>query len=96
MQKFGGENLVPLNLELERTLRKIRKDKKEAIEFGDKSMNNLDRFREEEEVVSRSGESVSPHTPPMDNFLRELKDYALPPIGIPPVIRRPTIQEINF
>ena len=77
MQKFGGENLVPLNLELERTLRKIRKDKKEAIEFGDKSMNNLDRFKEEEEVVSRRGESVSPHTSPMDNFLRALKDYVI-------------------
>ena len=34
MPKFGGENLVPLNLELEKTLRKIKKDKKEAVEFG--------------------------------------------------------------
>ena len=45
MRNFSVENLVPLDLELEKTLRKISKGKKEAIEFGDKSMDNLEGFR---------------------------------------------------
>ena len=38
-------------------------------------MDNLDGFREEEEeVVSRSGESIPSTTLPMDNFLRALRN----------------------
>ena len=38
-------------------------------------MDNLDGFREEEEeVVSRSGESIPSTTPPMDNFSRALRN----------------------
>ena len=60
-------------------------------------MENLRGIREEEEDVnSRSWDSGSPSVTPMAQSLRALKDYALPPMGVPSVIRRPTIQENNF
>lgn len=38
-------------------------------------MENLDGFREEvEEVVSKSGESVPPHDPPMEEFEGNFRD----------------------
>ena len=33
---------------------------------------------------------------PMEDLEKALRDYALPPAGIPPLIRRPTIQANNF
>ena len=63
-------------------------------------MDNLDGFREEEEeeeeATSRSGEGIPPTTPPMDNFPRALRDYALPPVGVPLVIKRLAIQANKF
>ena len=61
-------------------------------------MENVDGFREGEEVDIQSinGESVPQSPPPMENLEKALRDYALPPAGIPLVIRRPTIQENNF
>ena len=94
MQKFIVENLVPLDLELEKKLRKIIKEKKEAIEFEGNSMENLEGFRKV--VVSKSGESVPPHDPPMEYFERALRDYALPHLGIPPMIKQPVISANNF
>ena len=46
MQKFGDKDLVPLDPELERTLRQIRKDKMEEMEFEHKSMANVEGSRE--------------------------------------------------
>ena len=47
-------------MKLERTMRLIRKGKKERTEVGPKSMENVEGFREGEEVYiqSTSGESV--------------------------------------
>ena len=39
--KFGDTNLVSLDLELERTLRRLRKGKKEHIEIEKQSMENV-------------------------------------------------------
>ena len=98
MQKFGDKDLAPLDLDLERTLRQIRKGKKERTEFEHKSMKNFESCREGEEVdiQSISEESVPQSTPPMKDLVKVLRDYALPPAGIPPMIRRPTIQANNF
>ena len=54
MQKFGDKDLVPLDSELERTVRRIRKDKKEQIEFEQKSMANDEGFKGREEVDIQS------------------------------------------
>ena len=48
MRKFGDKNLVPLDLELEKALRRIRKYKRELTEVKKKSMENSKGFREEE------------------------------------------------
>ena len=50
MRKFGNENLVPLDPKLERTLRRIRKGKEEQTEVEQISMENVEDFREGEEV----------------------------------------------
>ena len=86
---MGSDNLVPLDSEMERTLTKIKKDKREIEKLLETPMDNLEGFREEEDVVSRSGESLPPHTPPMAHSTQALRDYALPP-----VIRRLPIQAI--
>ena len=50
MRKFGDKNLVLLDLELEMTLRGIRKGKEEQIEVEQKKMENVEGFREGEEI----------------------------------------------
>ena len=50
----------------------------------------------EEEVGSRRGGSVHPDVATMDTHLRPIKDYALPPLVTPLVIRRLAIQANNF
>ena len=61
-------------------------------------MENVEYFREGEavDIQSTSGKSVPQLAPPMEEFERALRDYALPSIGIPPVSRQPTIQKNNF
>ena len=60
MRKFGCDNLVPYNTELERTVRRIRKEKREAENLLQQPMENLQGLREEEDVNSKSGYNVSP------------------------------------
>ena len=85
--------MVPLDPELERTLRRIRNWKKEQSEFEQKSMENDEgcKEREEEDVQSKIGESVPHSTHPMVELERILRDYAFLSIGIPLMIRQPTI-----
>ena len=59
-------------------------------------MENLQGFGNEEDVDSSSVGSSHPSTPPMAQSLRALRDYALPLVGIPSIIRRPAFQENNF
>ena len=97
MQKFGCDNLLPYNLELERTVRRIQKEKREAENLLQQPMENLQGIREEEEDVnSRSGDSSSPSATPIVQSPRALRDYALPPMGVSLVIRRPIIQANTF
>ena len=98
MRKFGAKNLVPLDLELERTLRQIRKGKEEQAEIEHKSMEIVEGFKEGEKVNvnSTSGESLPQSAPPMEDLEKALRDYALPPTSIPPMIRRLAIQAKNF
>ena len=50
-------------------------------------MDNLGGFREEKKVASIGGESVPITAPPMEGFDKALRDYALPPVGIPSIIQ---------
>ena len=50
----------------------------------------------EKEVGSRIGGSMHPNVATMDTHLRLIRDYALPPLVTPLLIRRLTIQENNF
>ena len=62
-------------------------------------MENIECFREGGEVYiqsTRCQESVPKSAPPVEEFEKALRDYALPLGGIPPVIRQPAIQENNF
>ena len=61
-------------------------------------MENVEGFREREKLDIQSiiGESVPQSVPPMEDLEKALRDYAFPPVGIPPVIRRPTMQANNF
>ena len=61
-------------------------------------MENVEGCREGEEVdiQSMSGESVPLSTHPMEDLEKVLRDYALPPAGIPLAIRKSTIQVKNF
>ena len=97
MQKFGCDILVPYNLEFERTVRRIKKENREAENLLQQPMENLQGIREEEkDIHSRSRDSGSPRATRMAQSLIALRDYALPPMGVPLVIRRPPIQENNF
>ena len=46
MQRLGVKNLIPLDLEIEETLRKFWKDKRAATQIEQQPMDNMDCFRE--------------------------------------------------
>ena len=94
-RRLGVEDLIPLDWEIEKTLKRIRKGKREATQMEQQPLEHLEGF-EEEEVGSRRRGSVNPDVATMDTHLRPIRDYALPPSVTPPVIRRTAIQENNF
>ena len=63
MQRSDNDNLISLDSELERTLRRIRKENKEATESEHRLMENLQGFVNEEDVESRSEENSHSSTP---------------------------------
>ena len=95
MQRLGVKNLIPLDLEIEETLRKIRKDKRAATQTKQQPMDNMDGFREEE-IGSKMGDRMTHDIAQLDNVLRPVRDYARLPSTTQPMIRRPTIQANNF
>ena len=90
MRRLGAEYLIPLDLEIEETLRRIWRDKIVVDQLEHQPMDNIEDFKEEE-VGSRIGDGVTSDTTQMDNVLRPIKDYAHPLSTTQPVIRRPTI-----
>ena len=87
MRRLGAKNFIPLDLEIDETLRKIRKDKRAATQTEQQPMDNMNEFIEEE--VGSEWEMVRTLIMP----LRPIKDYARPSSTTQRVIRRPTIQE---
>ena len=74
MRRLRVDNLIPLYLEIEETLRRIWRDKRAASQLEHQSMENMEDFREE--VGSRMGDGVTPDSTQMDNVLRAIRDYA--------------------
>ena len=74
MRRLRVGNLIPLYLEIEETLRRIRRDKRAASQLEHQSMENMEDFREE--VGSRMGDGVTPDSTQMDNVVRAIRDYA--------------------
>ena len=90
MRRLGAENLLPLDLKIEETLRKIRKDKRAITHTKQQPIDNINEFRGEE-VGSKLGDSTNPDTAQLDNVIRPIGDYACPPSTTQPVIRKPAI-----
>ena len=96
MRRLGSDTLISLDMELERTLRIIINENREATESKRKPIENLQEVGNEENVESRSEGSSHRSTLLMENSPSALRDYALPPASIPSIIRRPTIEANNF
>ena len=90
-----AENLILLDLEIEETFRRNRRDKREASQLEHQPTENMEEFKEEE-VGSRIGDGATLDITQIDNILRPIRDYACLPSTTQPVIRRPTIQVNNF
>ena len=94
MQRLRVGNFIPLDLEIEEPLRRIRRDKGAASQLEHQPMENMEDFKEE--VGSRMGDGATPDITQMGNVLRLIRDYAHLPSTTQPVIRRPTIQANNL
>ena len=51
MQRLRAENLIPLDLEIKETLRRIRRDKGAVSKLEQQPMESMEDFREEELVL---------------------------------------------
>ena len=76
MRRLRADNLIPLDLEIEETLKRIRRDKRAASQLEHQPMENMEDFREE--VGSRMVDGATPNITQMDNVLRPIRDYARP------------------
>ena len=89
------ENLFPLHPEIERTLKRILRDKREAARMEQLPMGPKEENRDED-VGSTRGGSIHADAKNLDNLLPTIRDYGHPSVVTPPMIRRPTIQANNF
>ena len=90
-----AENLIPLDPTIERTLKRILRDKREEDRMEQLPMGPMEENRDDD-VGSTKGGSIHPDGENMDNLLPPIRDYGHPSAVTPPVIRRPTIQANNF
>ena len=71
MRRLRAENLIPLDLEIEETLRRIRKDKRVASQLEHQLMENMEDFKGEE-VGSRMGDGATLDITQINNVLRPI------------------------
>ena len=95
MRREPFENLIPLDLEIERTLKRILRDKREAARMEQLPMGPMEENRDDD-VCSTRGGSIHLDATNMDNLLPPIKDYGRLFVVTPPMIRRPEIQANNF
>ena len=90
-----AENLIPLNPEIKRTLKRILRDKREVVRTEQLPMGPMEENRDDD-VGSTRGDSIHPDVENMDNLLPPIRDYGCLSAVTPPMIRRPVIQHNNF
>ena len=73
MRRLRAENLIPLNLEIEETLKRIWRYKRAVSQLEHQPKENMEDFIEEE-VGSIMGNGVTLDTTQMDNVLRPIRD----------------------
>ena len=95
MRREPVENLIPLDPEFERTLKRIMRDKRETARMEQLHMGPMEENRDDD-VGSTRGGGIHPNAENMDNLLPPIRDYGRPSTLTPPVIRRPSIQANNF
>ena len=95
MRREPVENLIPLDPEIERTLKRILSDKREAARMEQLPMGPMEKNIDDDVGLTREG-SIHPNAENMDNLLPPIRDYGRLSAVTPPVIRRPAIQANNF
>ena len=95
MRRQPAENIIPLDPEIERTLKRIMRDKREATRMEQLPMGPMEENRDDD-VGSTRGGSIHPDVANMDNFLPPIRDYGRSSVVTPPMIRRLEIKENNF
>ena len=90
-----AKHIIPLDPEIERTLKRILRDKREASRMEQLPMGPMEDNREDN-VGSIRGGSIHPDAANMDTMLLPIRDYGRPSVLTPLVIRRPAIQGKNF
>ena len=95
MRRDFAKNLIPLDPEIERTLKRILRDKREAARMEQLPMGTMEENREDDVGTIRGG-SIHLDAVNMDTMLPPIRDYGRPFAVSPHVIRRPAIQENNF
>ena len=90
MRREPAEDLIPLDPEIERSLKRILRDKREAARMEQLPMGLMEENRDDD-IGSTRGGSIHPDAANMDNMLPSIRDYGLPSAVTPPVIRRPAI-----
>ena len=95
MRRESAENLIPLDPEIYRTLKRILRDKREAARMEQLSMGQMEENRDDD-VGSIRGGSIHHDAANMDTLLPPIRDYGHPSAVTPHVIRRPEIQANNF
>ena len=95
MRRDSTENLIPLDPEIERTLERIMRDKREAVRMEQQHMGPMEENREDD-VGSIRGGSINLDAANMDTMLPPIRDYGRLFAVTPPMIRRPAIQANNF
>ena len=95
MRRELAKNLIPLVLEIERTLKRIMRDKREAARMEQLPMGPMEENRDNDVGLTRGG-SIHPDAANMDNMLPPIRYYGRPSTVTPLVIRRPVIQANNF
>ena len=69
-----AENLIPLDHEIERNLKRILRDKREAARMEQLPMGSMEGNRDGD-VGSTRGGSIHPDAENMDNLLQPIRDY---------------------
>ena len=90
MRREPTENLIPLDLEIKRTLKRILRDKREAARMEQLPMGLMEENRDDD-VDSTTGGSIHLDAENMDNMLPPIRDYGRSSTVTPLVIRRPAI-----